>query len=156
MTQEWLNRLGIPTLQTNVITLLSGQTPQKLAAQMQKSIGRIYGMSIDCDTVGTNAVPLITSANAMSLYITFVKGTDNYFGPLRLDNLNFNPIGVPNLPAEKYFHVNIPGEIDLDASFYSNPTLIAAVNVSLNFYYIDKATYAHMIKEKLVLQNAQK
>jgi hypothetical protein len=157
MNQEWLNRLGIPTMQTQVLTLLvAGQQLQLIAANMQKSIGRIYGMSIDCNTVTPLNAALITSAQAMSMYITFVKGTDNYFGPLRLDNLDFNPVGVPALPAQKYFPVNIPGEIDLDKSFYSNPLLVAAVNIQLNLFYIDKATYALMEKEKIVLRNAQK
>ncbi len=155
-THGMLMKLGIPTLFTNINVLLSGQTPQPLAAQMQKSVGRIYGLSIYTDTVTFNNQPLITTANATNLYITFVKGTNNFAGRFRLDDLNFNTLGAIGAPSVKYLDVNLPGDggIDLDKSFIDNPTAIAAVNINLNMWYIDKDTYDYMEKGGLVFRNA--
>jgi len=155
-TQAMLMKLGIPTLFTNIQVLLSGATPQTIAQQMQKSIGRIYGISTYTDSVTYNNQPLITSTNCLNLYLTFVKGTNQFAGRIRFDDFNFNAITV-NSPFNKYLEVNLPGDggIDLDKTFIDNPTLIAGATISLNLWYIDKDTYADLEKDGLVFRNGK-
>lgn len=151
--QELIYKLGLPSRFDNITLLLNASSKQNIEQTMQTTIGRIYGMSVYCDTVTPDTnLPLITSAQAMSLYLTFVKGKDGFFGPTRLDDMNMNPVGVPTLPAKKYLEVNIPGfgfkgypGIDLDKSFIQNPTLITGVTVILNFWYIDAEVYRYLI-----------
>lgn len=155
-THSMLTKLGIPTLFTNITVLLSGATPQPLAQTMQTSIGRIYGISTYTDSVTFNNQPTVTSANARSLYLTFVMGTNNFAGRFRFDDFNFNPNPALNtgFPVSRYLPINIPGSIDLDKSFIDNPTAIAALNVSINLWYIDKNTYDYMEKQGIVFRNA--
>ncbi len=155
-TNDMLIKLGIPTLFTNITILLTGATPQTLAQQMQKSIGRIYGISTYTDTVTFNNQDLISATDATNLYLTFVKGTNNFAGRFRLDDFLFtstNNIGL------KYLEVSLPGigGIDLDKTFIDNPTAIAGgKNVSINLWYIDEDTYVYMEKQGIVLRNSKK
>jgi hypothetical protein len=153
-TQEWLTKMGIPTLFTNITVLLSGATPQTISQQMQKSVGRIYGISVYTDTVTYNNQPLISSTDCTNLYLTFVKGTNQFAGRFRFDDFNYNAVTL-NSPINKYLEINLPGAegIDLDKSFIDNPTAIAAKNVSLNLWYIDKDTYEKMETNGLVFRN---
>jgi hypothetical protein len=156
MTQEWLTKMGIPTLFTSINVLLSGATPQTISQQMQKSVGRIYGLSTYTDTVTYNNQPLISSTDCTNLYLTFVKGTNQFAGRIRFDDFNYNAVTV-NSPMNKYLELNLPGDegIDLDKSFIDNPTAIAAKTVILNLWYIDKDTYMRMEKNGLVFRNAE-
>lgn len=153
--QELLIKLGVPTLFTEITVLLSGATPQTISQQMQKSVGRIYGLSIYTDSVTFNNQLLISSSDATKLYLTFVKGTNQFAGRFRLDDLNYNQITITS-PLVKYLEVNLPGDegIDLDKSFFDNPTGIIAKSISLNFWYIDKDTYKRMEADGLVFRNA--
>lgn len=154
-THNMLTKLGIPTLFTNLTILLSGATPQPLAQTMQKSIGRIYGISTYTDAVTFNNQPSITTGDASTLYLTFVMGTNNFAGRFRFDDFNYNPLAATGFPADRYLPVNIPGTIDLDKSFIDNPTGLAALNVTINLWYIDKDTYDYMEKQGIVFRNAR-
>ncbi len=154
MNEQMLMKLGIPTLFQNIQILLSGATPQPLAQTMLTSIGRIYGISTYTDSVTYNNQPLISTTDAKKLYLTFVKGTNNFAGRFRFDDFNYNAITV-NSPINKYLPINLPGEIDLDKSFIDNPTLLAGSTVYINLWYIDIDTYHYMEKQGIVNRNAR-
>lgn len=155
---------GIPSYRTTIFTPLpTGVTTEiQIAKQLPTQIGRIFGMSVYCDTVTPANQPLITTANATNLYLNLVHGATKFFEVTRLDDLNYNPavatIAVQAL--EKWLPVNIPGDFDLSTSVYFNPTgIVSAVppaaptNIALNLWYISEAAYKTLVKKGMVLNN---
>lgn len=155
---------GIPSYRTQIVTPIpTGITQEiQIAKQLPTQIGRIFGMSVYTDTVTPGNLPLITTADATNLYINIVHGATTFFENTRLDDLNFNPAGVPVLPADKWLPVNIPGDFDLSTSKYLNPTGIvsaaapaAATQIWLNLWYISEQSYKTLQARGFVLVNGQ-
>ena len=153
---------GIPSYRTSILTPLpSGVTAEiQIAKQLPTQIGRIFGLSVYTDTVTPANQPLITSADATNLYINLKHGATEFYETTRLDDLNFNPAGVPVLPADKWLPVNIPGDFDLSTSKYFNPTGIvsaaapaAPTFIMLNLWYISTEAYKTLQSKGYVLVN---
>lgn len=157
---EILFKLGIPTYSTTIYTPLPA-TPtlqNKIASQLPKSIGRIYGLQIYADTVTPDNKPLITTTDAQNLYITLKDGVNNFYEEVRLSDMLSEFAGVPTTRPLNYLPVNIPRTIDLSTSFYLNPTLIpGALNktIALKLWYITPAVYDLMVEKKFVMVNAE-
>ena len=113
-------------------------------------------MSIYCDTVTEDNLPLISTANAQALYLNLKWGAADFIQNIRLDDMLFNFAGATGLSPTRYLPVNVPKDFNLDQSRYINPTMIPGpLNISLNLWYISTLTYARMEKLGLVQVNAE-
>lgn len=162
MIIEQLIKLGIPSYVTQIFTDIptNAELNIQIAKQLPTQIGRIYGLSIYTDTVTPDNKPLITTTDAMNLYINLKHGATDFFENIRLDDMLSNFTGVPTLPSQKWLPVNIPGDFDLSTSSYINPTSIvsaaapaAATVIALNLWYISQKAYNTLEDQGLVLEN---
>lgn len=160
--QTLLMKLGIPTFVYSVNTQLSGNIKEKIGDTMEVTVGWVYGLSVNVEgTQPQNAGNAnIVSADALKLFLNLKYGSSIYVNSLRLNHLCFDNLQVPANPQfnsdQKYFPVNIPVATDLKQSYYDNPTLLTSAKwVSLNMFYIDKATYLDLLKEKVLLASGR-
>jgi hypothetical protein len=158
--QQLLFKLGIPSYTTTLFTPIPATAVQQIqiAKQLPKSIGRIYGLSIYCDTVTPANDALITTTDAQNMYISLKDGTDLFYENVRLDDMLSTFTGVPSTRPQVYLPVSIQNEVDLSTSYYLNPTgIVAGANaktIALKLWFIDKPTYNMMLKNKMFMTNA--
>jgi len=149
-----LFRMGIPTYEYSVDTLLSGKIKEYIGTDLQETVGYIYGMSINIEgTTSSNAtVNNILSVDAPKLFLNLKYGQSIFVTSMRLDHLVYSdPSAAPKYSnSRKYLPCNIPLGTDLKLSYYDNPSLLSAKNVTLNFFYIDKTGYSHLLKNGTV------
>jgi len=157
--REILFKAGIPTYVTSIITPIptAVQVTLPIAKTIPQQIGLIFGLSIYADTVDPSNNPLITTANAQSLYMVLKDGPTDFFQPVRLSDMLQEFAGVPVIRNEKYLPVNIPGNFDLSTSSYLNPTgIVSAVApalatvIMLDIWFISTEAYIWMMKKGFV------
>lgn len=157
---DTLFEYGIDTYVMSLLTPLPviAETNIPIAKQIPQQVGLIFGLSVYTDTVTPANQPLITTADAENIYLTFKDGPTEFFQPIRLDNLNFTFVGVPNINPQRFMPVNIQGNFDLSTSFYANPTGVASVapavtTIMLNLWYISTESYLFLIEKGVVKQD---
>ena len=164
-TKIWdtLLEYGIDSYRMSILSPIPTTAEQQIpiAKQIPQQVGLIFGMSIYTDTITPAAQPLITTADAENLYLTFKDGPTDFLQPVRLDEMNYNFVGVPNVNPQLYLPVNIQGNFDLSTSFYSNPSLIfsiapAVTTIMLNLWYISTESYLFLIKQGVVKEDANR
>lgn len=145
----------LPVLHYPIYTTVVGTQTINIAEKLNTSIGLIYGVSIDTQGVDPSNRALITDVDCNNLFLTLRQGSSNFLQDMRLNNFNFFNVGVlasVNTNPYRFLPVNIPGtmsgeSISLDQSFYSNPTLIAAGIIKLNFWYLTPANVKLLVKK---------
>ncbi len=114
---------------------------------MPTQVGLIWGISVDVQGVTPLNQALITLADSQALYLTLRQGSSDFVLDLRLTNTVFtqDAAGVTALNPYRFLSVNIPGNISLDQSFYSNPTSIATgAFIKLNLWYCTWANLKYL------------
>lgn len=158
--KQFLVTYGLNTYRTTIfIPIPTGaQVEIQLPKQTPTNIGRIFGLSIYADTVAPDNSPLITTAQAQLLYLTFKDASTEFWEKVRLDDLLFNFAGVPTPSGERFYDVNLPGQFDLSTSFITNPTGIisaaapaAPTQIALNVHYISRQSYHKLLNAGIVL-----
>jgi hypothetical protein len=174
--ESWLFKLGIPTYTYTFYTQLDGSITQNINQNMPQPVGRIYGIS----TITDSCLPKDSSQSLLSVFspisginnnvadisISFKYAATEFYDTYRLDQLlhvypaykdsESGAIIAPQYNnSTRYRLVNIPGDIDLKYSFYTNPKNVGGFNVALTIHYIDVNTYADMLNDGLVLRNAK-
>ena len=127
---------------------------------MPTQVGLIWGLSVDVEGVTPLNQALITQADATNLYLTLRQGSSDFVLDLRVINMNFInfvPAVIPAVAASnvlnpyRFLSVNIPGNISLDQSFYSNPTsLFSGAFIKLNLWYATWANLAELEKRGFI------
>lgn len=149
---DFLFKQGIPSYRTTVFTPVPASVSSSfsIASQLPKQIGIIFGLEIYTDTVTPDNNPLITFANAQSLYINLKIGMTDFYESVRLDELvMLFPVtntsrNYPYLPA------NIPSAVDLSQSKYINPTGIITGTIALTLWYVDLDTSRMLMKSGVI------
>lgn len=159
MVADILFKLGVPTYQYSINTLLQGGAVQKIGDTLEVTVGWIYGLATQVS--GTlpldPAQPLPTGAQIQNIYLNLKYGQSIYINQMRMSDLTFiDPAAGLYINQSRYLPVNIPALTDFKQSFYQNPQLYNNINVSLTLYYIDKVAYKNLVESGLMFVNAQK
>ncbi len=154
ITHSLLIKYGIPTYFVPIYTDLpaTNQLQIDISAQLQTQIGRIYGFSLDTDTVSPANKQLISVNDAMNIYLSLKWGSSYFIQEIRLDNMIYNitPGSTSMLPGERFLPVNVPNDFSLDQSIYINPTGVVGKTIKLNAWYISKISYNQLISAKVI------
>lgn len=152
-----LAKEGIATLYTTIFITVptTATTNIIIAKKLNTEIGMIYGISMDVDGKDNANNNLITLAQSALFYLTLKQGSSDFIDAMRMDKLVFNDAqATGNLSnPNRYLPVNIPGDFSLDTSFIVNPTSIITGVISLNLWYITKATQARLQKNGVMKIN---
>lgn len=160
--QDILFAHGIPTytMSLNVTIPLDNEAQLLIGKQIPQQVGLIFGMFTYTDTVSPSNNPLITAADASSLYLVLKDGPTEFFQPMRLDSLIFTVAGFPSINDRRYMDVLLPGTFDLSTSYISNPTGIVsdpeekATVIMLGLWYISTESYLYLINKGIIDENA--
>ena len=168
--QSLLIRNRLPVLHYPIYTAIPptpGQQRINITQIMPTQVGLIYGISIDTNGVTPNNVPLITTQNSADLYLTLRQGSSDFILDLRLINALFIetatvlPGGAVQIENPyRFLSVNIPGDISLDQSYYSNPTTIVpglgapGLFIKLNLWYCTWANLKYLESKGAILPQA--
>jgi hypothetical protein len=157
LIEDIITRAGIATYITKLVSEIpvNNTTEIPLPKQIPQQIGLIYGLFLYADTVALSKNPLITSADAQNLYLVLKDGPTEFFETVRLDDLLNTMVGVPLTRNEMHYKCNIPGNFDLSASFYQNPSGIVSAAapapptvISLGVKFISSNSVAYLVEQK--------
>ena len=156
-----LFKLGIPTYVYSVETPMTNIAEVKIGETLPVDLGWVYGISINVDgaTAKNATVSNITSAQAFNLYLSLKYGQSIYVNALRLTEMIFTGPTASTAPfanANRWLPVNVPLNTDLKQSFFSNPTLITGVTVTMNLYYLDVTSYRELVNSGQILRNGKR
>jgi hypothetical protein len=160
MIEELLFKVGIPTYKTNLITALTATKSVNLGQQAPTNIGWIYGISLNVS--GTSATTdfqgntLITLLEAANLWLNLKIGSNVFIEDVRLSNFVYQEPNVTRTQDRNYMPVSIPLDLDWKQSTIDNPTSITGKTVNFDFYYIDKPSYAALLKSGVLWETGNK
>jgi len=160
MIEELLFKVGIPTYKTNLITEITATNTVNLGQQAPTNIGWIYGISLNVAgtsaTTNANGQTLVTLLQAANLWLNLKIGTNVFIQNTRLSNFVYQQPNVTRTQEKNYVPVSIPLDLDWKQSQIVNPTLMSAVFVDFDFWYIDKQSYANLLKSGALWQTGNK
>jgi len=133
---------GIFWKKARVKVVLDGTSEQVLGGNMQTDVGLIIGMSLWADSVGPANEALITTTQAMNLYLSILTGGKKFIPDLRLDDLLNVYNGSPVASGKLWTEFNLPWwAMDFQTSSIINPLLLEGPVVWINLFYIPKSQY---------------
>lgn len=151
MITDFLVKYNIPTYLTQIKTTLpsTAQSSVNIGKNMPTNVGLIYGIFIYADSVVPDDASqnLISVSESESIYMSLKVGMTLYVENLRLDHLiYYNTAATAVNNTTRYMPVNIPYNIELDKSYYLNPSGTVDKTILLNLLYIDKVGLALLQK----------
>jgi len=135
--QTLLFKLGIGTWVEDITTLLPAVASPtvQIGNTLPTNVGFIYGLSTYADSVDPDGNTLITSAQAMTIYLVLKDGPTEFIQYIRMDDLLNIVAGSPLVRNQKFTSVNIPA-FDLSKSYYKNPSSVLNATIRLKLWYI--------------------
>lgn len=125
----------------------------KITNSFPTDIGLVYGLAIVCDGVKADAAGqnVIDVGKSILFWLNIKVASTAIMSTWRLDQLAYiDPVGSGLIiNSKRYADVFLPGSINWEQSFYSNPTNDASGNwIALDFKYIDPTALEFLIRKK--------
>lgn len=150
--QSMLFRWGITTWQQDIITMLPNtpSTNFQVGKNLPTDVGFIYGLSTYADSQDSDGNQLITTTQAMGIYLSLVNGASTFFNQIRLDDLLNVYAGSPVVKPNQFMPVNLP-IFDLSKSNYFNPftysSAVVTTVIHLKLWYIQKSQFDFLVSK---------
>ncbi len=165
--EDWLFSQGVASYTQTFVTKITAEQKIMIAQDMPKIIGRIYGIStLDGGLTGGNRRTLpddvtklvVPLADLGNYYLTFKYSSVEYYDAYALDQLLFGTFGNGvQTNQKKYLQVDLPGDTDLQQSFFKRADVSKNVGDYLvfTFWYIPTGIYIDMMNDGLIGRNGK-
>lgn len=126
----------------SIATAVTSARRINIDQRLPVNVGKIVGLAVQVDGVDETNTTLITLSNSSDLFLTVKRGVDTPIQAMRLSDLVFlpDPDGTSALTfgEKRFFRMDLPNTIELDKSFYDNPTGIASGRILLQIWYLPR------------------
>lgn len=151
-----MDKYGILTFQQTIYTQIpttGTSSTFKITNSFPTDIGLVYGLAIvldgvKADAAGQSVIPL---GKSVLFWLNIKVASTAIISTWRLDQLAYiDPVGTGLVISSqnRYTDVFLPGSINWEQSFYSNPTNDVSGNwIALDFKYIDPLALQFLLKK---------